>query len=219
MILRTLDEPPVLIKAIRPQTSAEASHVKRTLIWVSCAADHTSNGDAEAVCQSGIEPGACGRKCHDVRIDAPILCFIKRARPVIVHRRREILAEPPAVRCAIVVDDAHLIVAEAIHPVFIKEESCIVDQELSNLGFAKVKNESAGMPFLEKVKRVPVAAFDRLTIEKIETLIAKIAAGMVVNGVQKHRQSVDVADVDQGFELIHLSAKIFKPVMLQAPRI
>jgi hypothetical protein len=50
------------------------------------------------------------------------------------------------------IDDADLIVTEAIHAIFAQEELGVLDEEVSDIGFAEVKDETTGVPFVEEVE-------------------------------------------------------------------
>ena len=47
-----------------------------------------------------------------------------------------------------------------------------------------------------------------MPVEEVEALVAEIAARVVVDDVQDHREAVDVAEVDQRLELVHLAAQV-----------
>jgi hypothetical protein len=59
---------------------------------------------------------------------------------MVSQRGGEVLAEAPAVGRAIVIDDAHLIVTEAVEPIFIEEELGIVDEKIAHFGLAEVEH-------------------------------------------------------------------------------
>ena len=71
---------------------------------------------------------------------------------MVAQRGGEFLAEAPAVWRAIVIDDAHLIIAEAVEPVFIEEELGILDQKIAHFGLAEVEHEPTGMAFVGKIQ-------------------------------------------------------------------
>ena len=54
-------------------------------------------------------------------------------------RRGQILAKAPAVRRAVVVDHAHLIVAKSVNAIFVKEEFGVLDEEIAHLRFAEIE--------------------------------------------------------------------------------
>ena len=127
---------------------------------------------------------------------------------MLVEGGREVLAEAPTVRGAIVVDHAHLVVAEAVHAVFVQEELGILDQEVPHLRLAVVEDESAGMAAVGEVEGVSVAARGGLAVQEVHALIAEIAARVVVDDVQDDGETVYVAQVDQRLELIHFAAQV-----------
>ena len=113
---------------------------------------------------------------------------------------------------AIVVDDAHLIVAQAVDPIFIEKKLCVLNQKVANLRLAEVEHQSSGMPDIGEVEGIAIAALVRLAVEEVEALIAEIAARVVVYHVQDYGESVDVAEIHQCLELVHLAAQIFDPI-------
>ena len=87
-------------------------------------------------------PSGGASRCKDSR---PSIGLLERARPVLVERRGQVLAKTPAVRRAVMIDDAHLVVAEAIDAIFIKKELRVLNQEVAHFGLAEVEHKAAGM--------------------------------------------------------------------------
>ena len=73
------------------------------------------------------------------------------------------------------------------------------------------------MPLVGEVERVAVTAAGRLAVEKVQALIAEVAAGMVVDDIEDDRQAMQVTQVHESLELIHLAAQVFEPVAPQPP--
>ena len=117
----------MLVEAFGPQALCEACHVERALVGLACARDTIADTDAQPVRERGVKARAFGRRLDDVRIDIPILGLVERAGSVVTQRRREVLAEAPAVRRAVVIDDAHLIVAEAVYAILVEKEFRVLD--------------------------------------------------------------------------------------------
>ena len=138
---------------------------------------------------------------------------------MVAQRRGQVLAKTPAVRRAVVVDHAHLIVAEPIDAIFIEEESGVLDEKVAHFRFAEIKDQPAGVSAVGEVERIPVPARGRLPIEEVNALVAEIAARMVVNHVQQDSESVQMAEIDQGLQLVHLSAQISDLVRRQTLRL
>ena len=112
-----------------------------------------------------------------------------------VQGRVEILAETPAVGRAVVVDDAHLIVAEAIDAVLVEKELRVLDEEVAHLRFAEVEHQSAGMSLVGEVQRIAVSAVRRLPIEEVQAFVAEVAAALAQ--AKKAKCSVLVAKLDR----------------------
>ena len=108
-----------------------------------------------------------------------------------MQRRREILTEAPALRRTVVVDQANLVVAEAVDTVFVEEESGVLNQEIAHLRLDEIEYEAARMAFIRKVERVPLPDCRILAVEEVQALVAELAARVVVDHVQKHAQSVE----------------------------
>src|SRR3954447_21499388 len=107
-------------------------------------------------------------------------------------------------RRAVVVDDADLIVAEAVDPVLVEVELRILDQEVADLGLAEVEDLAAGMISSVEVERILRLALGRgLAVEEEQALIAELSARVVVDDVEEDRQAVDVAEIDERLELVH----------------
>jgi hypothetical protein len=71
---------------------------------------------------------------------------------MVLQRRGEVLAEAPAMGRAIVIDDAHLVIAEAVEAIFIEEELGVLDEEIAHLGLAEVEHKPTGMAFVGKIE-------------------------------------------------------------------
>ena len=98
----------------------------------------------------------------------------------VAQRAGQVLAEGPAGRRAVVVDDADLIVAKAVDAVLVEEEAGVADQEVAHLRFGEVEDQSAGMAVVAEVERAAVVAGRGLAVEVVQALVAELATGMVV---------------------------------------
>ena len=215
MVLGTLHEAPVLAEAVRPKTARKAGHVERAFVRRARFTDNVANGDAQTVRERCIETRAHRRWYRHVRIHRPILGFLQRARSIKADGGGEILAKAPAARRAIVVDHAHLIVAKAVDAVFIEKKLRVLDQEVAYLRLAEVEHEPARVTLVGEIERVHVASVGRLAIEEVETLVAEVAAGVVVDDVQQHSETVQVAQIHERLELVHLAAEVLRHVAAQ----
>ena len=97
--------------------------------------------------------------------------------------------------------DAHVVVAQAVGVVFLEKELRVVDEELTHFLFPEGETEAAGVANVAEVQAVVVVA-PRHAIEEIEALVAKVAAGVVMDDVEDDGQAVQVGEVDQAAELI-----------------
>lgn len=113
-------------------------------------ADHVANGDAQTVGERGVEAGAGWRALDDSGIDVPVFGDAECTWADETQGVGQVLAKRPTVRHTVVVDDADLIVAEAIDAVFVEEEARVLDQEVAHLGLAEIEDQPTGMPMLEK---------------------------------------------------------------------
>jgi len=86
---------------------------------------------------------------------------------------------------AVVVDDAHLVVAEAIDAVFMQKNLAFWMRKSRTSGLPKSKTSHRHAPVGE-IERVSIAASGRLAVQKVHALIAKISTRVVVDHVQKH---------------------------------
>ena len=133
------------------------------------------------------------------------------------QRRGEVLAEAPAVRRAVVIDDADLVVAEAVDAVLVEKELRVLDEEVAHLRFAEVEHQPARMSFVGEVQRVDVPAAGRLPIEEVQALVAEISSGVVVDQIENDGEPVKVRQIDERLQLVHLAAQVFDSVARAAP--
>ena len=129
----------------------------------------------------------------------------------------EVLAEAPAVRRAVVVDDADLVVAEAVDAILVEQELRVLNEEVAHFRFAEVEHEAARVSFVGEVERVAVARAGRLPIEEVQALVAEITARMVVDEIENDGEPVKVRQIDERLQLVHLAPEVFDPVARDAP--
>src|SRR5688572_32964916 len=108
------------------------------------------------------------------------------------QRRGEVLAEAPTMWCAVVIDNADLVVPEAVDAVFVEKERRVANEKVAHLRFSEVEHQSARMTLVAEVQRIAVSAVCRLAIEEIQALVAEVASGMVVNEIEHDGQPVKV---------------------------
>src|SRR2546425_5611828 len=99
------------------------------------------------------------------------------------------------------VHNGHLVIAKPIDAVLAEQHSGVVDQKLPDLSFAEGKDQPSRMPISRKVNAVPVIRAVRAII-KMNALVVEVSAGMVVDNVGDHRQSVDMTKLDERLELV-----------------
>jgi hypothetical protein len=117
----------------------------------------------------------------------------------------EVLAEPPT--AVVAVDHGHLIEPEPVDMVFVEEHPGVADQELADVRLQELEDLAASLPPLGEVDAVGVVRIGR-AVEVVEALVVEVPAGVVVDHVGQYGQSVEVADVDEGLELVHLAAQL-----------
>ena len=83
----------------------------------------------------------------------------------------------------------------------------IVDEKLPHPGVPVCEDETAGPTIRREVKAVVVVAV-RIPIEEVQTLVAELAAGVVVDHIEQHRDAERVADIDQRLELSGLTPQM-----------
>jgi hypothetical protein len=81
-------------------------------------ADDIANRNPQAVGQGRVETGPDRGRRDDERIHIPIFRMVHRLRALRMHRRGQVLAKAPALGRPVVIDHTHLVVPEAIDPVF-----------------------------------------------------------------------------------------------------
>src|ERR1019366_8725208 len=95
----------------------------------------------------------------------------------------EILQEIPG---AMAVYHCDFIEAKAIDVVLIKEKTGIIDEELPHFLFPIGEDQSTGPALIGEVETAVVVAF-RLPVIEVNSLGAKIAAGVIVDDVKNNR--------------------------------
>src|SRR5262245_48046635 len=105
------------------------------------------------------------------------------------------------------VHDGDFIVTKSVYVIFMKPEFCIVDQELPYASVPVGEDKSAGPSVTCEVQAVIVIAV-LVSVKKIQSFVAKTTAGMVVNHVEQHSDAVNMANVDQRFQLIDLAGEV-----------
>ena len=101
---------------------------------------------------------------------------------------------------AIVLDDPHFVVTDAIDAVFVQEKPSVVDQELRDPLVPVGEDLAAGPALIGKIQAVVQVAI-RLTVVEPHAAIVEATAGVVVDQVEDHRDAVEMAEIDQAFEL------------------
>src|SRR5687768_15230373 len=100
------------------------------------------------------------------------------------QRGGQVLAEAPPMRCAVVIDDADLVVPETVDAVLVEEEPRVVNQKVAHLRFSKVEHQPTRMSLVCEVQRVAVPAVRRLPVEEIEAFVAEVSSRVVVDKIE-----------------------------------
>jgi hypothetical protein len=107
----------------------------------------------------------------------------------------------------VAVDHGHLVEPEAVDVVLVQERPGVAEQELTDVRLQELEDLAAGLPHSGEVDAVGVVRVGG-AVEVVEALVVEIPAGVVVDHVGQHGQSVEVADVDERLELVHLAAQL-----------
>ena len=128
----------------------------------------------------------------------------------------EVLTETPAMRGAVVVDHADLIVPKAVDAIFVQKELGVLYQKVADLRFGVVEHKPAGMALVGEIEGVIVPACLGLSIEEIEAFVAEVAAGVVIDHVEEHGETVKMREIYQRLELVHFAAQVFRSITARA---
>ena len=83
-----------------------------------------------------------------------------------------------------------------------------IDAELGRDGVVPVRENEPARPSLVREIEAAVVVAERFSIEKIDALVAEVAAGVIEHDVEHHRQAFEVEDVDDAFQLIGAGAEL-----------
>jgi len=213
VVLRTLDELPGFGESLGPEAMGEPGHVQGVIAGGTRVTDDSADGDAQAIGEGGVEAGAAGGGgLNDVGVDVPVFGEVQGVGAEVVEGVGQVLAEAPAVGCAVVVDHAHLVIAETVDSIFLQEEPGVLDEEVAHLGFAEIEHQTAGVTAVEEVEGVGIAAGGVLAVEEVEAFVAEAASGVVIDDVEEDGEAVDMAEIDEGLELVHFAAKTLEGI-------
>src|SRR5688572_21598798 len=85
-----------------------------------CSCDRSAHGNTQPIGQRRIKAcPALGSGCDHRRIDAPILSLLQRVRFDEAYSGGEVLQKTPAMRRAVAIDHADLVVAQSIDSILV----------------------------------------------------------------------------------------------------
>src|SRR5712691_3352213 len=99
---------------------------------------------------------AIGRLFHDPWIGWPIFGVLQRARPMHAQGASQRLTKIPTSPITIAVDNAYLVIAEAVNAIFIEQEERVINKKLPHPITLEVENISARPSLVGEKERVPI---------------------------------------------------------------
>ena len=178
-----------------------------------------ANGETQAVGERCIEAGAFRGTLHDEGIHVPVFGLVQGVWPLGIEREGEILAETPTVGRTVVIDDTDLIVTETIDAVFAQKELRVLNEEITDLRLGEIEDEAAGVSLVAEVQRVSMATLRRLAVEEVEAFITEVAACVIEDEIEQDGEAMDVTEIDQRLELIHLTSQIHDVIAAKPLRV
>ncbi|MBN2196749.1 MAG: hypothetical protein JW751_28335 [Polyangiaceae bacterium] len=162
--------------------------------------DRTPHRIAHGVEPDRVEAGTAARARAQDRalVAAPELRDVEDVRCRSVEIPGELLAELPP---AVVVDDRHLVIADAVDPVLRGHRLGVLDQEAPHGRGRVVEDEPAGPARRLEVRSVGVF-LRHAKIDIIDALRVERAPEVIVDDIEEHRDPVEVAELDDGLELV-----------------
>ena len=151
-------------------------------------------------------------EAHSVRRDgyafpafvAPIFGDLDGGRLDVTQGVREILGKIPA---AVFVNHGDLVVTQPVDVILLEQGLAVIDQELPDLLLPEREDAPAGVILVGEIEAVIVRRV-RLPIEELDALIVEAAARVIVDHVRDHRDPVEMAEINERFELIDLPGEL-----------
>jgi hypothetical protein len=91
--------------------------------------------------------------------------------------------------------------------ILLKQRLAIVDQKLPNLLLPESEDTAASVILVGEIEAVIVRCVG-LPIEEFYALVVKATASVIVDDVRDDRDPVEMAEINEGFELIDLSSEL-----------
>jgi hypothetical protein len=215
MIFYALHRPPGVGQPRRRQFPGYAVHLDEGSRTGRGLSDCTADGLSQPIRLQGVEAGAAlaGGGDHGL-LRRPVLGDMDGLGLEVPGGVRHVLAKPPAMLAALLFDDTDFIVAEAVGVALVQIEPRVVDQKLSDVPVPIGEDQAAGPPTIgevEAVVQVPV----RLPVVEVEAAVAEVAARMVVDDIEDHRQPIHVTQVHHHPKLVGSPKDVGQVVGLQ----
>src|SRR6185312_6460699 len=115
-------------------------------------------------------------------------------------------------RRTVMVNDTDLIVAEAVHAIFVEKKFGVLNEEVADLWFGIIEHKPARMALVCEIEGVVVPARLGLPIEEVETLVSEFPSGMVIDHVENHGQPMKVCEIRQRLQLVHFPMQLIGSV-------
>ena len=160
-----------------------------------------------------------------VELSRPVLRILQQARLHKPQRAGQVIAEAPAGIAVGRKQDADLVIAKSVSVKLFHVVQSVVQQELPDILVPQRKREPPGAAVLiGKVQAVVVIAHVRHAIKVVQASIVQRtvhgkAAGMVVHHIERHRDSIHMAEVDQRLQLRVARLNILKLQRTQTLRL
>jgi hypothetical protein len=100
-----------------------------------------------------------------------------------------------------------MVIPQSVDVALLQQRLAVIDEELPYLLLPEREYATARVILVGEIKAVVVRGI-RLTIEELDALIVEAAAGVIVDHVRDHRDAVEMAEIDEGLELIDLPGEL-----------
>src|SRR5664280_2055566 len=106
---------------------------------------------------------------------------------------------------------AYLVIADAIHVAFVQAEHGVIDEELPDVLVPVGENFTSNIGLVCEIQ-AEILVSRGLEIEEVDALRIKAErrTGMVVNQIEKHRDAVEMQNIDEALELVGTGRQLAK---------
>ncbi len=174
-----------------------APQVDRRLPAETCRMDGIAQAGSQPIVPAGIESRtAMLGKSDYVWIDIPVLRNLNSRGIYIADRVGHVLTEFPSIIGVLRHDHAHLVIAKAVHMIFVDKKNGIINQELPHLTLPDRPYRSRVI-LISEVQAV-IGIGTGCAIEEVQTLriILDLNSSVVVDHVQQNSYVVHMEQLD-----------------------